>query len=77
MEELNILCLEGGWCFRNRLGRRLAQHFGGFFHKIKKLQQIGREDSIQAVCRSMRRLVGFLYEAAKNFELFLQFQNQN
>jgi hypothetical protein len=41
-----------------------------FFHQIRELQQIRRDDSIQAVCRRMRLLVGFLYEAAKNFELF-------
>jgi hypothetical protein len=28
----------------------LAQHFDGFFHQIKVRQQIGREDSKQAVC---------------------------
>ncbi len=36
-------------------------HFGGFFHQIKVRRQIGRKDSIQAVCRRMRRLERFLY----------------
>jgi hypothetical protein len=35
--------------------------------QIKTRQQIGMEDSVQAVCRRMRRLEGFLDEAAKNF----------
>jgi hypothetical protein len=40
-------------------------------------QQIGGKDSIKAFCQRMRRLDGFLYEAAKNIELFLKIQNQN
>jgi hypothetical protein len=43
------------------------QHFGGFFHQIKVRQQVGR----------MRRLEGFLCEAAKNFELCIKIQNKN
>ncbi len=38
---------------------------------------MGIEDSIQAVCRRMSTLARFLYEAAKNFEKFVKFQNQN
>jgi hypothetical protein len=45
-----------------------------FFHQIKVSQLKGRKDSIQAVCQRMRRLDGFLYEAAKNFELFSKFK---
>jgi hypothetical protein len=60
---------------RNRLGRRLPQHCGGFFHQIKVRQQIGRKGSIQAACLRQTRLESFLYYAAKNFELFLKIQN--
>jgi hypothetical protein len=48
---------------------RLAQHFYGYFHQIKGRQQIGRKESIQAVSRRMKGLEGFLYLAAKNFDL--------
>jgi hypothetical protein len=56
------------WCLPKKLGRWLVKHFRGFFHQIKVRQQIGREDSIQAV--RMRRLEGFLYEAATNLKKF-------
>jgi hypothetical protein len=36
-----------------------------------------REDSKEAVCRRMRRLVAFLYLAAQNFKLFSKIKNQN
>jgi hypothetical protein len=45
------------------LGRQLAKHFGEFFHQIKVRQQIGRKDSVQAVCLRMWRLEGFLWTA--------------
>jgi hypothetical protein len=47
-----------------------------FFHQIKVRQPIGRKDSIQTVCRRMRRLDAFLYLAAQNFELFSNIQHQ-
>jgi hypothetical protein len=37
---------------------------------MKARQPIGRRDSLQAVCRRIKILDGFLYEAAKNFEIF-------
>ncbi len=55
----------------------LHSTLGRFFHQIKVCRWIGRKDSIQAVCRRLRRLEGILYEAAKNFELFLKIQSQN
>jgi hypothetical protein len=69
MQGLYMYVLKAVWYLPYGLRRRLAQHFGGFFHQIKERQQIGREDSIQAVCRRMRRLEGFLYEAGTNSEL--------
>jgi hypothetical protein len=44
--------------------------FDGIFQQVKMHKQIGREDSIQAFCRRTRKLEGFLYEAAKNFNFF-------
>jgi hypothetical protein len=56
---------------------KMVQHFGGFFHQIKVRHPIRRKDSIQAVCRRMRRLEAFLYGSAQNFELFSKIQDQN
>ncbi len=41
---------------------KIEQHFGGFFHHIKVLlrQPIGRQDSMQTVTRTSRRLDSFL-----------------
>jgi hypothetical protein len=46
---------------------RIKQHFGGFFHQIKVRQPIGRQDSMQTMIRTSRRLDSFLHEAAQNF----------
>ncbi len=54
---------------------KIDQHFGGFFRQIKVRQQIGRKDSKQTVIPTNRRLDSFLYEAAQNFELFLNIQD--
>jgi hypothetical protein len=69
MQEFYLLCWFGGRFGVPQKGSEdglcNVQHFaGGLFHQIKVRQQIGREDSIQAV--RMRRLEGFLYEAATN-----------
>ncbi len=49
---------------------KMVQHLGGFFRQIKVRQLRGRNDSVQAVSRKIRRLEAFLYLAAQNFELF-------
>ncbi len=38
-------------------------HFGGFFHQMKVRQPIARQDSMQTVNRTSRRLESFLHEA--------------
>jgi hypothetical protein len=35
---------------------KIEQHFGGFFHQIKVPQQIERQDSMQTVIQTRRRL---------------------
>ncbi len=55
---------------------KIEQHFGGFFQLIKVRQPIGRKDSEQTVIPTSRRLDSFLYEAAQNFELFSNNQDQ-
>jgi hypothetical protein len=49
---------------------KIEQHFSGFFHQIKVLQPIGRQDFMQTVIRTSRRLDSFLLEAAQSFEVF-------
>jgi hypothetical protein len=56
---------------------KIEQHFGGFFHQIKVRQPIGRQDSMQTVIRTSRRLDSFLHEAAQNFEVFSNIQELN
>jgi hypothetical protein len=46
-------------------------------HQINVRQPIGRKDSLQAVCRKIRRLEAFLYFAAQNFKLFTKIQDNN
>ncbi len=46
------------------------------FQQIKGRQPIGRKDSKQTVIPTGRRLDSFLYEAAQNFELFSNIQDQ-
>jgi hypothetical protein len=55
---------------------KLEMHFGGFFHQRKVRQLIGRQDSMQTVIRTSRRLDSFLLEAAQNFELLSNIQDQ-
>ncbi len=43
--------------------------FGGVFHQVSMRQPIGRQDSMQTVNRTSRRLDSFLHGAAQNFEL--------
>jgi hypothetical protein len=56
---------------------KIEQHFGRYFQQIKVKQSIGKKDSKQTVIPTSRRLDSFLYEAAQNFELFSNFQDQN
>ncbi len=55
---------------------KIEQQFGVFFQQIKVRQPIERKDSKQTVIPTSRRLDSFLYEAAQNFELFSNIQDQ-
>jgi hypothetical protein len=55
---------------------KIELHYGGFFHQMKVRLQIGRQDSIQTVIRTSRRLNSFLHKAAQNFELLSNMQDQ-
>jgi hypothetical protein len=56
---------------------KIEQHFSGFFHQIKVLQPIGRQDSMQTMIRTRRRLDSFLNEVAQNFKVFSNIQKGN
>ncbi len=56
---------------------KTEHHFSGFFHQTKVRQPIGRQDSMQTVIRTSRRLDSFLHEAAQNFEVFSNIQEWN
>jgi hypothetical protein len=43
---------------------------------MKVRQPIGRQDSMQTVIRTSRRLDSFLHKAAQNFELLSNIQDQ-
>jgi len=55
---------------------KIELHFGGFFHEMKVRQRIGRQDSMQTVIQTSRRLDSFLHKAAQNFELLSNVQDQ-
>jgi hypothetical protein len=48
---------------------KIELHFGGFFRQKKVRQPVGRQDSMQTVNLTSRRLDSVLHEAAQNFEL--------
>jgi hypothetical protein len=56
---------------------KIEQHFGWFLHQIKAHQPIGRQDFMQTVFWTSRRLDSFLHEAAQNFEFFSNIQEWN
>jgi hypothetical protein len=53
---------------------KIEQPFSGLFHQIKMRQPIGRQDFMQTVIRTSRRLDSFLHEVAQNFEVFSNIQ---
>jgi hypothetical protein len=55
---------------------KIEVHFGGFFHQMKVRQPIARQDSLQTVIRTSRRLESFLHKAAQNFKVFLNIQDK-
>jgi hypothetical protein len=56
---------------------KIELHFGGFFHQIKVRQPIERQDSMQTVIRTSRRLESFLHEAAQTLNSYQIFNIKN
>jgi hypothetical protein len=76
--ELYILCLDGGLVSPKRARITGCAAPWWIFSSNKVCQPTGRKGSIQAVCRKMlKKLDRFLYEAAKNVNLFFKIQDQN
>jgi hypothetical protein len=53
---------------------KLEVHFGGFFHQMTVRQPIGKQDSMQPVIQTSRRLGSILHEAAQNFDIVSNIQ---
>jgi hypothetical protein len=56
---------------------KIELHFGGFFYQITLRQPIGRQDSMQTVIRTSRRLESFLHKAAQKFKLLSNIKIKN
>jgi len=56
---------------------KIEQHFWWIFYQIKVGQPKGRQDSMQTVVLTSRRLDSFLHEAGQNFELLSIFKIKN
>jgi hypothetical protein len=65
-------------CQTGGLGRRLAQHFCGFFSSSKSAPANRKKAFYTSRLPKNEESRGiYVYEAAKNFELFLKIQNQS
>jgi hypothetical protein len=47
---------------------KIEQHFGRFYHQTKVRQPIGRQDSMQTVIGTCRRLDSFHFEVISNIQ---------
>ena len=70
------LQLESEELYHSAIRTKKELDFGGFFYQVTVRQPIGRQDSMQTVNRTSRRLDSFLHEAAQNFELLSNIQDQ-
>jgi hypothetical protein len=74
--ETAIVLLVAACKNHSAIQTKIEVHFDGFFHQMKVRQPIARQDSMQTVIRTSRRLESFLHEAAQNFEVFSNNQDQ-
>jgi hypothetical protein len=68
------LRLEGKEFHHSAIQTKIERHFGGFFHQITVRQPLGRQDSMQPLIQTSRRLGSILHEAAQNFEVVSNIQ---
>jgi hypothetical protein len=65
-------------CLLSGLGRRLEQHFGGFFHQIRSASANRKKGFYTSrLPKDEDILKEFLYKAVKNFKLFFENSIQN
>jgi hypothetical protein len=50
--------LAGKKFYHSAIQTKIEENFGGFFHQMKVRQLIGRQDSMQTVIRTSRRIRG-------------------
>ncbi len=55
---------------------KIEQYFGGFFHKIKVHQPIGRQDSMQIVIQTSKRLDSFCIKRLRTLKSFQIFKSE-
>jgi hypothetical protein len=70
------LRLAGKKFHHSAIQTQIEENFGGFFHQMEVRQPIGRQDSMQTVNRTSRRLDSFLHEVAQNLELLSNIKDQ-
>jgi hypothetical protein len=70
---LRLVCKES---HHSTIQTKIELYFGGFFHQMKVRQPVGRQDSMQTVILTSRKLESFLHEAAQNCELLSNIQDQ-
>jgi hypothetical protein len=63
------LRLESEELHHSAIKTKIELDFGGLFYQVTVRQPIGRQDSMQTMSRTSRRLDSFLHGAAQNFEL--------
>jgi hypothetical protein len=74
--ETSIVLWVAACIHHSAIQTKIEVHFGGFFHQMKVCQPIARQDSMQTVIGTSRRRESFLHEAAQNFEVFSNIQDQ-
>jgi hypothetical protein len=55
---------------------KIEQHFGGFFHQIKVRQPIGRQDPMQTVIQTSKRVDSFCMKGLRTLKSFEIFKNE-
>jgi hypothetical protein len=74
--ETSIVLWVAACIHHSAIQTKIEVHFGGFFHQMKVRQPIARQDSMQTVIRTSRRLESVLHEVAQNFEVFSNIQDK-
>jgi hypothetical protein len=74
--ETSVILWVAACIHHSAITTKIEVHFGRFCNQMKVRQPIARQDSLQTLIRTSRRLESFLHEAAQNFEVFSNIQDQ-